>query len=217
MATRKRTKKEPIPAKRVGDQIILDLNGVECSIGADLLREALQAAPATQETPREPEQDKFAAAGLDLRAWVLMRHLVKQGWNTSEIAAELGVSRDLVVEWLNQERRSGGMDNQAKLRPAVVKELEEEFSEQYRAPEPKKRPSFDARKVAKLMFENEDAGPKQIAQMLKADEGDFLWWYNHNLRAINQAMRPLNESVKAQQLAEAHRRILEEQGGRVTY
>jgi hypothetical protein len=120
--------------------------------------------------------------------WSFLRGELK--WSTSEVAYEMWVNEQRLVEWVNARRIP--MENTAKGQIKKVEQMKKDLRAKYvKEDETKKRElDLDVKKVVKLYID--DPSLPSIAKKLKVDYGDFLKWWNKNLQNINALWRREN-------------------------
>lgn len=152
-----------------GDEYYLDREAV----ASLFTREALLKLEASEE---KEAFDEFQT----IENLAKFRFLSGRGMNPRQIADALGFDEAKYIKWLNM---NGSLITSlmSTNRPAIDAVIED-IEKKHRLPEPEKKDRFwpeplsgTTKKVAQMLLD--DLKPREIAQRLKVDYGDFIKWY----------------------------------------
>lgn len=117
-------------------------------------------------------------------AWMYLRGTLK--WPAKQIAYELEVNEQRLIEWVNA--RTTAMNNQAKAQTGKVAEIEAQLKKRFAEKDTDEDiPTYDVKRVVKMLIDGFNL--PEIAEKLKADRSQFLYWYNANLQLIHNAWK----------------------------
>jgi len=131
-----------------------------------------------------------------LENWIAWKYLREELlWSPPKIAYELGVNERLLMEWVNASGAT--MTRLAGKQPEKVREIYEVLRKKHPIAQAvdQEMPNIDIKKAASLL--NQGFTMQEIAKKLKVDYNRFRFWWQENLRLINEEIKKgiTNEAI----------------------